>query len=258
MMAPGIRSLPLGPVIGAMFGIAAAILVAATPQWLFEQSLVASGISDAVVFAQPPLGIKARIFAIATALVATGGLVWIAVALAERAMRPGMLSKPITKAAADARGDDALDLDPFVEPSRARSPIFADRELGAPFMSDAVLERIEPAPIELAPVSERSGADAVLEAPLDAPLEAPLEAAEFDLPETDDDPEIAGEASIDALIRRLEAGLARRVDPPPSGPIVVTAATPPIDGRRQDQAEPSPLADDTTRALGTLQRMAAR
>ena len=135
-----LERIPLAPVFAAMFGTAAAILVAATPTWLFEASVVGMGLDSLIDVARPPLGVKARVLASVLALVIVGGIIWGASALVLRLV-----------AAVPERDDedeDALDLTAYVAPREDRAPrrrpIFADRELGAPFMSDAALATAAP------------------------------------------------------------------------------------------------------------------
>jgi hypothetical protein len=178
--------------------------------------------------------------------------------------------------------DDALDLGSFVDSlppvDAPRRPIFADRELGAPFMSDEALATVAPlavTPPDNAPemVPEIPEAEVVPEPALaleiteeaaseDAVLDAPLDVAEFDLPPVADEPEpISGESSIDTLIRRLEAGMARRAGPPPRPNPTSPAANPlsamrDLMGRNRETEAQNDIG--SARALDTLQRLAVR
>ena len=230
------RSLPLAPTVGAMFGLVAAILMLAAPNWRLENAVVTSGLADVVAFARPPLGLKARGLMMLLAFLIVGGGIWALVALAERLVaRRDRVSR-----------DDALDLEPFVEPADdfapIRKPIFADRELGAPFMSDEILGR--PSPV--------AAVTSVVD-PDEAPLGAALAAEEFTLApsETPSEP-LPGETSLDALVRRLEAGMARRRNPHPPQPPTSGLADAYAD--RQDDTAQNEAA--TQQALGTLRRMA--
>ena len=255
-----LHRIPLAPVFAAMFGTAAAILVAATPAWLFEASVVSSGLDAIIDVARPPLGVKARVLAAVLALITVGGLVWAATAL--------VLRFAGATPARDTDDEDALDLATYAAPREdfapRRRPIFADRELGAPFMSAAAL--VTAAPVKLA--DEPVGADpapveptAELTEPADPQLAVPLAVEEFDLPETPEDPMLlSGETEIEALIRRLEAGLAKRGDNPPPSP-GAPAATPianPHDWmvRAEDANGDGDFEGGSTRALATLRRMA--
>lgn len=295
-----LQRIPLAPVFAVLFGGAAAFLVAATPAWLFEQTVASSGLANVVSVAVPPLGIKARLLAIFAAFVFTGAAIWVVSAVVER-----LIAGPKPKPVRDDEDDDVFDLDGFAVPeSTPRRPIFADRELGAPLMSDAALEtaRRDAAPDEpghrdadvlelVTPVAEPVAPEPAIAAPAvaspvawmpePAPIAAgrpslfsetpfepvaeapelaePLVVEEFSLPEppVDEPVQLPGESSIDALIRRLEAGLARRNtprEPDPSAPAAPVQSPRPVDWvvhRGDDNA----LDEDTTRALATLRRM---
>jgi hypothetical protein len=287
-----IQRMPLGPVIAAMFGLGAVALVAATPQWLFESTVASSGIGKVLSVAQPPLGIKARLLAIFFALAVAALIGWVVGSAVERLLFGPSAPKPVVEH--DDDDDDALDLGHYAQPlpaaQRPRGPIFADRELGAPLMSDEALATgallAEPfPPFDPAPFLDEPAEDPLFAEPMDeaaAPprfadlvepepvafepdvatdpvLQAPLVIEEFDVPVAAEEPEILpGESSIDALIRRLEAGLARRAGPQPptpGAPAVAPAAAEPRDWLIRDR-DASSFDEDTTRALGTLRRMA--
>ncbi len=273
-----IQQLPLAPIFGVMFGAAAATLVAATPQWLFDATVASSGLGDVLSVARPPLGIKARLLAIFVAFVAAALFGWLTGRGVER-----LVSGP--RAPRVVEDDDTLDLAAFVADvpaaSGRRRPIFADRELGAPLMSDAALTTaaaytepfpaFDPTLFEENPVEDEVFAlkvrdnvpPAVEEAALELPdevLQAPLAIEEFDVPPAPEEPELLpDETAIDALIRRLEAGLARRGAPPPPNPGTSAVVAAPIANPRDwmvRETDADAFDEDTTRALRTLRRMA--
>ncbi len=281
-----IDRISLAPVFALMFGTAVAIVIAAMPAWRFEAMIGGSGLGSVLAVAQPPLGMKARLLAVALGFALVALLVWGGVTLVQRLIagpKPGV---------ADNDFDDELDLSGYAEnvpPVDApRRPIFADKELGAPFMSDAALASAAAAasPIVLTPPEPVEAVVDLPDAPVDvaadaitdemAPddlvvpatdvLDVPLDVAEFDLPAAPATLEaLPGESSIDTLIRRLEAGLARRAGPPPSGPPspgVVPVAANPVGVMRDILAMNRETGGDdddgTSRALDTLQAMAAR
>ena len=266
-----LQRIPLAPVFAALFGGAAAILVAATPGWLFEASVVGMGLDSLIDVARPPLGVKARVLAALLALVTVGGVIWGATALVLR------LVQAVPER--DDEDDDALDLVAYVAPRKdfaapradlapRRRPIFADRELGAPFMSDAALETAAPVTF----TQELTGADPAPFEPTteivpelaDPQLAVPFAIEEFDLPETPEPMRLSGETEIEALIRRLEAGLAKRGDtlPPEPGAPAATPAANPRDwlvrgeDSSDDRSDDDSVDDGSTRALATLRRMA--
>lgn len=274
-----IDRLPLAPVFALMFGTAVAIVIAATPQWVFEGAIASTGLGNFLDVARPPLGLKARLLAVVLGFALVAILVWLAVTAVQR-----LIDGPVPQA--DDGFDDELDLGAYVDSlppvDAPRRPIFADKELGAPFMSDEALTSVAVPPLVLTPpeVDAEPEPVLVLEAPepvdeveadqseitvptvaQDPILAAPLDVAEFDLPPVADEPEtVPGETSIDTLIRRLEAGLARRAGPPP--PSSPTPAANPLGamrewmiGNRQTDEDNDP---GSARALDTLQRLAAR
>jgi hypothetical protein len=275
-----IQRLPLAPVFGAMLGSAAAILVAATPQWLFDATVVSSGIGDVLSVAQPPLGIKARLLAILVAFAGAALFGWLVGRAVER-----FLSGPRTTSVVVA--DETLDLSEFaaeVPPVAApRRPIFADRELGAPLMSDEALATgavfAEPFPAFDPTLFEDEPQGDPLFAPTvdgndipeaevvafdsdvadDPALQAPIAIEEFDVEAVINDSDaVPGESSIAALIRRLEAGMAKRNRPEPPQPGAPAAAEPVASHTdwMVRQSDAASFDEDETRALGTLRRMA--
>jgi hypothetical protein len=179
--------IPFAPVVAILFGIVAAILVAAVPQWLFERGVVASGLPGVLAAATPPLGLLARLLAIVAAFLAITVLLWAVLGpLTARLEGRVRARTPWRDAGYDTPVPEDSDL--FISP---RKPIFAPEELGAPLMSDEAI----------ATVAENLPELVIAEAP--AP--EPLVSAELD-------------SSIAALIRRLEDGLARRGRPDPDAP----------------------------------------
>lgn len=223
------QRIPFAPVVAVLFGTVAAILVAALPQWMFESAVVASGLPTVLAAAAPPLGLVARLLAIALAFGGVSFLVWALLA-------------PVTKffeAKARARTpwrDAGYDADSIMmrdNPLPPRRPIFAPDELGAPLMSDEAI----------APVVPFLGSDPDLAVPVGFEELQPMMPAPV---QTDN--------SIAALIRRLEEGLARRAsndtDPDGSG-----AAAMPLSRSWivPENVETSPVADSSD---GSVQRMA--
>ncbi len=268
-----IDTLPLAPVFALLFGTAVGIVVAAMPDWRFEQAVGSTALGSILSVARPPLGLKARLLAVMLAFALVAILVWLAVTAVER-----LLAARIPK----EDDDEFLDLTAFAETlpplDKPRRPIFADKELGAPFMSDEALRTAPPIAPELLASPETSlsqatdvegGEDAVLDdregVPLDSPsLETPLDVAEFDLPSPPDSfAAIPGETSIETLIRRLEAGMARRAGPRPPSPPTSRSPMPNPASEMRDLLERNrevEMARDggSARALDTLQRLAAR
>jgi hypothetical protein len=137
--------LPFAPIVAGLFALAAAVLVMATPGWLLETLVEKTGIASIVSAAAPPLGMKARALLAVLAALGTGLVLWLALVpvarLLDRKRKPVAAIKPAQsfEPVADVTAGESL--------GRVRRPIFADRDLGAPFMSE---EALSDAPI-LAP-----------------------------------------------------------------------------------------------------------
>ncbi len=216
-----LASLPFAPIIGGMFAGVAAILVGATPYWLFVRAVAASGIPSVVPAASPPLGDTARLVAMAVVALGVGSVAYGVALVIERAMRPsarqekarGVEMTPGTMHDASAAPD-----------SLRRSPLFADRELGAPLMSDAAFEHARDELILDAPLAEVDGispdtvvfAEPVSEIAHDVATAhvVPLEAIESNEPQ-----QMPGQTTkaapvemlpIAALMARLEDAIAAR------------------------------------------------
>jgi|CXWL01.1.fsa_nt_gi hypothetical protein len=215
-MPKGLKSLarlldkvPFAPVVAALFGLVAAILVVATPGWLFERMVVTSGLPGLVAAAAPPLGDKARIMAAIISMAGVAGMVWLILAL------PGMVVKARPAQSRGHRiephdngaGEDGLAETPF------RRPLFADADLGAPFMSDEaiahareelVLETLAPEDVldDREPEAAESAPPAQEQAQAAQPQ--PVPGARSASPDTTD------RQSIPDLLERLEKALEHR------------------------------------------------
>jgi hypothetical protein len=262
-LARRVSRTPLAPVVGVMFGAVAAILVAAMPAWMFDKAVVESGLPSILSFAAPPLGLTARVLAMALGFIVVGGGLWLVLGLIEKALKPSS-SKP----APSWHDEGYSEEDEPVKVEGRRRPIFAPTELGAPLMSDEAiapaLQSIEPevAPIlrtEPEPLPEPLSAVDHSTLTPEPELEKPLSAVEFDLPPSDT-PD--NDDSIQSLIRRLEAGLARRAanDPGPDSP---ASAPSPLalskDWIVSDNDQPQSGADHDgfRQALGALKKFAS-
>lgn len=124
--------MPLAPVIAAIFGLIAIILVAMTPLWLLERLVSAAGLPALIPAASPPLGATARALCLVMAGATTFGLLWIMLTPLQTLVRKRRPQK--------AKGSRIGAVVPATDPVRMkRPPIFAERELGAPFMSDEAI-----------------------------------------------------------------------------------------------------------------------
>ncbi len=138
-MPKGVRSLarsaenvPFVPVVAVLFGIVAATLILATPGWLFERGVVASGLPDVIAAAAPPLGDKAQILAAILAAFGMALPLWLI---------PSVLGQLVKATRIEHQGtgleNDGEQAEHAPHPhAPARRPLFAESDLGAPFMSD--------------------------------------------------------------------------------------------------------------------------
>ncbi|MDB5702799.1 MAG: hypothetical protein JWL66_2998 [Sphingomonadales bacterium] len=232
---------PLAPVVAVMFGAVAAILMAAVPDWMFDRAVVKSGLPSLVSFAAPPLGMTARAVAVGLAGLIVGGLLWLILTQIEAMLKRARNVRAPWHDEGYSQANDTVKFE------GRRRPIFAPAELGAPLMSD---EAIAYAPA-LEPVFDH-----------EPELEAPLSAVEFDLPPSDTPDD--DDNSIQALIRRLESGLARRAanDPGPDSPTSVTQPMPLssdwIVHDRERSHEGDTDGSDVRQFLGSLKKLASR
>lgn len=207
-LARSLEKVPFVPVTAVLFGMVAGILMLATPVWLFERNVVASGLPNIVAAAAPPLGDKAQIMAAIVAALGTACLFWLV---------PTMLGRLVKANRAKREGagmeSDSEHLERPVHPdAQGRRPLFAESDLGAPFMSDEAIAHArdqlvsdasiaeDPEPLEQ--FSDEAALDLVEqfeEPPLQSPSETLTLAA------------VAGDqTSIAGLLDRLESALERR------------------------------------------------
>ncbi len=240
-----LAKLPFAPIVAAMFGLAAAILVMATPIWLLESAVVRLGLPSVLPPTAPPLGGTARALLTLIAGFGTALGLWLAMALFGRlsarkratvsaavvSNEPGQVSKAVpfpVRNGADTR----------------RAPIFAEDELGSPLMSAEAIDLrtvLEAPEAESPPMHDlaqdeaqrveddaASAEDPLLLEQALPPQAQPQETIVALAPEREPAPEPNFEAVIEALqaapppatkedsslaamLERLESGLARRV-----------------------------------------------
>lgn len=144
MRLKNLDKVPFAPVVGAMFGLVAAVLILATPGWLFERMVVSSGLPDLVSAAQPPLGDKARILAALLAFFGVGAFLAATIALIEYFVMPDARRANRARGSRidDVEAEAAVEEEPVAAPlfeEAGRRPLFAESDLGAPFMSDEAI-----------------------------------------------------------------------------------------------------------------------
>lgn len=123
--------IPIAPVGGVAAGCTLAVLAGVMPAGMLEQAVVASGLPSVLTVAEPPLGLTARFLLILVG----GGLAtifgWLVffVMLGGRALAIGR--RPV----ADAEDDVPVLIRADAHPDApARRPLFANSDLGTPFL----------------------------------------------------------------------------------------------------------------------------
>lgn len=154
-------TLPLAPLVAGIIGVLTAAMFALIPTELLESMVVDSGIASVLSAAEPPLGFTARA---ALVLLCGGGvavLAWLALFLAFGS-RTITLRRPATSGTnapvlrrADAHPD-----------APARRPLFANTDLGTPFLE----VRARPVHLDAAEIAP------LVERPLPVDLDEPLSA----------------------------------------------------------------------------------
>ena len=208
--------IPFAPVVAIAFGIVATVLVLMTPQWLFESGVIASGLPSLLAAAKPPLGSTARTLAAVFAGLAVALPLWAVLATLRKAVKRAVPAK--------ARGS-RIDAVPakVQNPIGQREPIFAQRDLGAPFMShEAIAAQSLNAVAAANPVVETSAIEdaVVVDAPppfiapesAPAPVVAKPVVAEpvAAVPPPAPVAPIENDDSIAGLMTRLDAAIARQ------------------------------------------------
>jgi hypothetical protein len=250
--------------MAAFAATAAGFVIYAMPDWQFDRAVELSGLPMIVSAAQPPLGMTARIAAMAAAVVGTWTLVWLVLrALSKKPPEPKRRSQPVEIEVplprlrrADAHPD-----------APARRPILAGLELGVPLDRAVEAQEAEAEEASFDEVQDEEVAEE--EAPhedtaSEPSLPAYAAAEEEDEGEPDDESEIPEildsvspahpaadheQASIAHLMQRLELGLLRREHTGWDAP----------EGEIQQNNEPNPQLDQRLRsAIDDLQRLASR
>jgi hypothetical protein len=184
----GVPNLPFAPIAAVMLGLACAVLVFATPDWRLERLVGATGLSSILPAAKPPLGSTARTLLAVLTAVSVSGLLWAIF----RPIEGFVHKKRVAESRAKARGsfipaaDIEMDANPEWTNRAGRSPIFAERELGAPFMSDEALSNGEELLLEPSE-TESLGNDQTGEAPAENAIDLSawqMEPAPAPTPET--------------------------------------------------------------------------
>jgi hypothetical protein len=141
----GVPNLPFAPIAAVTFGVVFAILAFNTPDWRLERLVGSTGLASVLPAAKPPLGSTARTLVSILTAVTVSGLLWAIM----RPIEAFVHRRRVAESRAKARGsfipaaDIEMDANPDWSARAGRSPIFAESELGAPFMSDEALSKGE-------------------------------------------------------------------------------------------------------------------
>jgi hypothetical protein len=149
--------LPLAPTGAGVIGVLTALIVVVLPSHMLDSLVVDSGFASLINAAQPPLGFTARAL-----LVLVGGGIATMVAWVALFVAVGTRSVILQNPRATSPSGPALrhaDVHPDAPP---RQPVFANRDLGTPFLD----VRAEPVPSPAVPTERALPAD------LDMPLAA--------------------------------------------------------------------------------------
>lgn len=169
--------LPVAPLGGAAFGVMTAIACALVPGGILDRLILRSGIPAVIAAAEPPLGMTARIV-----LALMGGgtialLVWFALFLI-LGSRTLVLGGDVAAQADPDTGDDLpvlrrADAHPDAP---SRRPVFANRDLGTPFLEVRARQATEGVD-----VSESAPAPLPMShGPVDLPIDLDLPLSAFD------------------------------------------------------------------------------
>ena len=171
-------NLPIAPLVAVLIGVFTALVFTLMPDGMLEDFAIDSGIAAVVPAAEPPLGDTARAVLI---MVGGGGaalIAWFALFLIigaraiviQRSSDPYGENMPVLRRA-DAHPD-----------APARRPLFANRELGTPFLEVRAGRPVHltadmpEAPAETGPKTEAVEAEPAVERTLPADLDTPLAA----------------------------------------------------------------------------------
>ena len=212
--APARGALSLESGVAAFAAAAVGFAVYAMPSDMFADIVAASGLPGFLAAAQPPLGLTARLAAVAAASIVAFGAVWALLRALDRVPARSRPEPVIEQAQEEAEVPRLRRFDAHPD-APARRPIFATRDLGEPEMEAEAEEAVEAEPLlldepapEPEPESEPEPEPIAIEEPQPFEMER-IDPAAFDTPAAPPEP-AEREQSISNLMRRLEGGLSRR------------------------------------------------
>ena len=251
-------TLPLAPLVAGIIGVLTAAMFALIPTALLESMVVDSGIAAVISAAEPPLGLTARAALVLLCGGGVGVLAWFALFLTFGG-RTIALRRPVSD------GDNApvlrrADAHPDAP---ARRPLFANTDLGTPFLE------VRARPVHL----DADDVAPLVERPLPVDLDEPLSAydssflREPGVPASDPDgqpkPDVVASAPLPLpLPRRQTYDPSERFETFPLGPIdapVPARRTPSPISRPARPAESAGDPSETIHALlDRLERVVGR
>jgi len=146
---------PVAPVIGGALGLITSGVFALVPTFMLEAVVSRSGIPAILSAAEPPLGLTARLVLILLCGSGVGLVSWFAcfVAVGSRRIVMGSNQPPATAASSVDGGSLGDDLSVPVlrradahPDAPARRPLFANRDLGPPFLNVRATAAVEESP----------------------------------------------------------------------------------------------------------------
>jgi hypothetical protein len=163
--------LPVAPVVAGIIGVLTAAMFAVVPTDLLESMVVDSGIAAVLSAAEPPLGLTARLVLVLLCGGGVGMIAWFALFLAF-----GARTMVVQRSRGDRSHAPVLRRADAHPDAPARRPLFANTDLGTPFLDVRARPVHVTAPTVVEPPVERP-----LPIDLDQPLAAYDRAA---VPET--------------------------------------------------------------------------
>lgn len=239
-------TLPLAPLVAGIIGVLTAAMFALIPTELLESMVVDSGVASILSAAEPPLGFTARA---ALVLLCGGGvavLAWFALFLAF-----GGRTITLRRPAASSGNAPVLRRADAHPDAPARRPLFANTDLGTPFLE----VRARPVHLDAAEIAP------LVERPLPVDLDEPLSAYDPTFLRETATPEPMASAPL-PLPRRQTFDPSERFETFPLGPIdapTVPRRTPSPIARPDRPAEAAGDPSETIHALlDRLERVVSR
>lgn len=239
--------LPIAPLAAGVIGVLTAAMFALIPTELLESMVVDSGIASVLSAAEPPLGMTARLLLVLLCGGGVGAIAWFGLFLSF-GTRTIVVQRPRKSGDAGAVSTPVLRRADSHPDAPARRPLFANTDLGTPFLE----VRARPVHVD-ATVVESMPTPAPVEQPLPTDLDQPLAAF---------DPAAVPEAPLDWFPAPVEVITPeRRQTFDPGERFETFPLTPMVRPAPPAYEAPAPVATDPTETvqalLERLERVAA-